>query len=138
MEDIQVSGTTSPHRGKLAVAFFCPALLAVVILLTTPQAANAWTGSSHVHLWGVASCNTSYPVPTSRVRVQAANGEAHDASANTLTGYYAMDFNNVPSKGESAVAYVYCGLSPQAPTYGNQIMLSRPGVTDWLQQDLHK
>jgi hypothetical protein len=129
---------TSTRRSRLILTTIFTGLLALTALFGSPQTAKAWSNSSHVHLNGFASCNTSYPIPTSRVRVQAANGEAHEAPANTVTGYYVMDFNNVPSAGETAIAYVYCGLNASAPTYGRQFLLSRPAVGDWQLLNLQR
>jgi hypothetical protein len=123
--------------GILTAAVTC----AGVLVATPMTPAVARPGSSHVHVQGQADCSRGYNIPATRVRIQTASGEAKDADVNFL-GRYSADFNKVPSRGQTATAYIYCagGRKPGgAPTWGWQFRLTRPGwLTDNFTLDLHR
>jgi hypothetical protein len=61
-----------------------------------------------------------------RVRIQAPNGEARDASVHL--GLWATTFSKVPPQGEKANAYVYCAKSDKRPAYGKVIDVKAPAT----------
>ena len=79
------------------------ASLGVAVL--TPTATTSSLITSHVQVSGQVSCTTwppALPYTTylaSRVRFQAANGEANDAQSFGLN--FSVDANNVPADGEN-------------------------------------
>jgi hypothetical protein len=97
-------------------------------ILTAP-APTLYT--SHVRVWGLVACtdeNRAPPLPgpryeVSRVRFQAANGEAHDAKISHGFSYY-VDFNHVPAGGETVFVYVTCKLDTN-PSWGTNFTLTR-------------
>jgi hypothetical protein len=91
-------------------------------------------GKRYVRVWGVVACTQYWPLPlpgpkyeASRVRFQAANGEAHDATIWKGFAYY-VNFYHVPRRGETVNVYVTCQLSDN-PNWGTQFTLTRHSVT---------
>ena len=102
---------------------------AIGMALLAGPSASAATLSSHVRVWGQVSCAGTWPPPlpgpgwfASRVRFQAANGEAHDATISGINYY--VDFSNVPAKGETVIVYITCNAPTVAP-WGKQFKLTR-------------
>ncbi len=99
------------------------------VCTTTPVPPPAQSGS-HVRVFGLVACtdqNRPLPLPgpryeASRVRFQAANGEAHDAKISRFSYY--VDFNNVPASGETVFVYVTCKLDTN-PSWGTSFRLTR-------------
>ncbi|MFE5587419.1 hypothetical protein [Kitasatospora sp. NPDC056531] len=91
-----------------------------------------------MHLMGtVASCKEGGAI--TRVRVQTANLEGADDYGPTdlLAHTYSVVFENVPTGGEKAEAYVTCtDFSGADHTYGNEITINRPLVGDIVLTDL--
>jgi hypothetical protein len=69
-----------------------------------------------VTLFGLVTCRGAgkEPLDVGRVRIQAANGEAHDAKLHLAWTVYAttysVTFTRVPPGGERAYVYVTCGF----------------------------
>jgi hypothetical protein len=86
-----------------------------------------------VTLFGTVSCVGVHgypPLDVGRVRIQAANGEAHDAKLHlAFTVYattYSVKFTRVPKGGELAYVYVTCGFYNGGHLYGANYGLKRP------------
>jgi hypothetical protein len=66
-----------------------------------------------------------------RIRIRAANGEAHDAKLHLPWTYvlttYSVTFTHVPKGGEDAYVYVTCGFyDPAGQLYGKVYGLKGP------------
>lgn len=93
--------------------------------------------SGHVTVYGLVSCAFTWPVsdewPTplpgpwllaQRVRFVTATGEGADATISNGISY-SVTFNNVPSGGETAFAYIDCGVPNEFPSWGCQFTLNQ-------------
>lgn len=93
--------------------------------------------SGHVTVTGLVSCaftwpvSDSYPTPlpgpwllAQRVRFVTANGEGADATISNGI-FYSVTFNSVPSGGETAFAYIDCGVPNEFPSWGCQFTLNQ-------------
>jgi hypothetical protein len=86
-----------------------------------------------VTLFGTVSCvgvHGKPPLDVDQVRIQAANGEAHDAKLHlAFTVYattYSVKFTRVPKGGELAYVYVTCGFYNGGHLYGAKYGLKGP------------
>jgi hypothetical protein len=82
-----------------------------------------------VTLFGTVTCRGvgGKPLEVGRVRIQAANGEAHDAKLHLLHTTYSVTFTRVPKGGERAYVYVSCGFyDPVSHHYGTTYGLKGP------------
>lgn len=109
-----------------------------------PGHANSPEQSGDVTVSGPVSCAGLYPPPSlnpqnwfaSRIRFQTASGDAADATISGIS--YSVNLSGVPPGGEVAFAYVTCGSSGNAPSWGCQFTLTPNGaqnlylLTHWL------
>jgi hypothetical protein len=110
--------------------------LAGMAAAVTPSAMAAPAGGTHsVHLYGWVSCPAPY-YTASRVRIQAFNGEAHDANLYVAGRWYSVTFTQVPSGGEGAYVYISCGMSINGRPLGGIHGLSGPiHINGWFGQE---
>lgn len=99
-----------------------------VLVVAPTTTAGAQVGGT-VHVSGTANCKYGgAPALASRVRIQAANGEAAESSVN-LFGQYSMTFTRVPKAGETANAYVFCkNVGAEVLDWGRTIKLGTRGA----------
>jgi hypothetical protein len=111
------------QRKAMIIGVF--ALLGLGVLNPSAAAAPA-PSKAAVVTSGLVAC--LYPPPigvpgaqATRVRFQAANGEAHDATPNGFN--YSVTFTRVPPGGEVVNVYVTCF---NRPSFGRQFTLNAP------------
>jgi hypothetical protein len=100
---------------------------------TLPDVTSPQPKHHSVTLIGTVSCHGAGngPLTVGRIRIQAANGEAHDADVHLAWTYvlttYSVKFTRVPQGGESAYVYVTCGFyDPAGHFYGTVYGLKGP------------
>jgi hypothetical protein len=119
----------------VAVALACVASAAGLFIATPAQ---AWVWDPHVRISGFASCRTgpySLSVPASEITIRVrATGETRTVPVNSVSGYYAAEFYQIPLNGSWADETIHCKYpGTDSWRYGRAAFMFRPsfGIDIW-------
>lgn len=100
--------------------------------------AHALPWSSHVDVWGFASCTTGVwgtaNVPAKAIWMYVAKtGEIEQSSVNGWTSYFSTDLHTIPSGGSPVQIWVYCAVIGSQPgwRYAGTTSITRPWTSDY-------